>query len=186
MEANGSGRPAQPDLSRTTRGRTSSARLDCSGAVVLRPFVRAPERVRRTISYLVKRWLCRIWAKGAVRTDVLRAPRSYPDGTMDRGTIGLASKLLAKAQVTTFAPEAAALTERAYRLLAEALNTYDAEVASAGPVRRRERRHRSDRRAHSAASRSDAPGPMPRATTANNRRTGWIESPTRGQIDLHV
>ena len=47
---------------------------------------------------------------------------------MDQGTLGLATKLLAKAQATSFDAEAAALAERAYRLLANELNAYDDQV----------------------------------------------------------
>ena len=48
-------------------------------------------------------------------------------------TLGLANKLLTRAQSTDFDAEAAALTERAYRLLADVLNDYDSEASSAGP-----------------------------------------------------
>ena len=59
---------------------------------------------------------------------------------MKKEPIALATKLLVKAQGTKFDAEAAALTGRAYRLLAEALNAYDDTTASAGGVRKRERR----------------------------------------------
>ena len=44
---------------------------------------------------------------------------------MDRDNLQLAAKLLAKAQNTNFDAEAAALAEKAYRLLAELLNAYE-------------------------------------------------------------
>lgn len=52
---------------------------------------------------------------------------------MNQATLGLANKLLTRAQSTDFDAEAAALTERAYRLLADVLNDYDSEASSAGP-----------------------------------------------------
>ena len=70
---------------------------------------------------------------------------------MDQGTLGLATKLLAKAQATSFDAEAAALAERAYRLLANELNAYDDRVGPDGKPRRRERRHLHDRRSSAGA-----------------------------------
>ena len=55
-----------------------------------------------------------------------------------------AAKLLAKAQSTTSDPEAIALVERSYGLLARAITAYDLEHDH-GP-RRRERRRLPDRR----------------------------------------
>ena len=66
---------------------------------------------------------------------------------MEKETIALATKLLVKAQGTNFDAEAAALTSRAYRLLAAELNAYDDKAASAGVARKRERRQLRDRRA---------------------------------------
>jgi len=105
---------------------------------------------------------------------------------MNHRTLGLATKLLVKAEATQFDAEAAALTERAYRLLADVLNAYDGQAAVAGVARRRERRHLRDRR-----SKSEAPSPsVPRGTTnrtaAHSRRVDWIDLPGRGQIDLRV
>jgi hypothetical protein len=65
---------------------------------------------------------------------------------MKKEPIALATKLLVKAQGTKFDAEAAALTGRAYRLLAEALNAYEDTAASAGAARKRERRQLRDRR----------------------------------------
>jgi hypothetical protein len=65
---------------------------------------------------------------------------------MEKDPLALATRLLVKAQGTTFDAEAAALTAKAYRLLAEALNSYDDGAASGGAGRKRERRHLRDRR----------------------------------------
>ena len=113
---------------------------------------------------------------------------------MDQGTLGLATKLLAKAQGTSFDPEAAALTERAYRLLAVELNAYDDQASAAGQPRRRERRFLIDRRATrptSASASADA-GPVPSAdwinipSTPNGRRAEWFASPCERLVDLRV
>jgi hypothetical protein len=105
---------------------------------------------------------------------------------MDNRTLGLATKLLAKARATDFDAEAAALTERAYRLLAQALNVYDDQAAAAGLPRRRERRHLRDRRSTAGAP---TPGGAARATNPpafQRRRVDWIDVPGRGQVDLRV
>lgn len=67
-------------------------------------------------------------------------------GGMDRNNLGLAAKLLAKAQDTAFDPEAAALAEKAYLLLAEFLNGLEGGDAGVGGTTRRERRRLHDRR----------------------------------------
>ncbi len=75
-----------------------------------------------------------------------------------------AAKLLAKAQSTTSDHEAIALVERSYRLLAKAINAYDAQYDNgAGSPRRRERRrlHERRRRARSDA-RAGGPEDLPR------------------------
>lgn len=109
---------------------------------------------------------------------------------MDQGTLGLATKLLAKAQATSFDAEAAALTERAYRLLAKELNAYDDQVGADGKPRRRERRHLHDRR-----SSAGAPGAGPSSagtscttgsTSASGRRAEWFATPGRSLVDLRV
>ena len=125
---------------------------------------------------------------------------------MNQQALGLASKLLCKAQSTNFDAEAAALTERAYRLLADVLNDYDTQVAaSTGSARKRERRHRRDRRAATRASRASAASAAnlrpdmspPMATpppavptsdrTAHARRAEWLDVPNRGsRVDLRV
>jgi hypothetical protein len=53
---------------------------------------------------------------------------------MEKDPLALATRLRVKAQGTTFDAEAAALMGKAYRLLAEALNSYEDKVASTGAV----------------------------------------------------
>src|ERR1700722_8162472 len=109
---------------------------------------------------------------------------------MDQGTLGLATKLLAKAQATSFDAEAAALAERAYRLLANELNAYDDRVSADGKSRRRERRHLHDRR--SPRPSASAPGAAPDSASAcktippppAGRRAEWFAVPGRSLVDL--
>ena len=101
---------------------------------------------------------------------------------MDKETIALATKLLVKAQGTTFDGEAAALTGKAYWLLAEALNAHDDEAGPA-TARKRERRHLTDRRSGAAAS-VPRRGAEPRAT--DHRRSNWIDLAPRGHVDLRI
>jgi hypothetical protein len=115
---------------------------------------------------------------------------------MDQGTLGLATKLLAKAQATSFDAEAAALAERAYRLLANELNAYDDRVGPDGKPRRRERRHLHDRRSSAGAPKSgaSAPGAGPassspwnnNSSTPSGRRAEWFAVPGRSLVDLRV
>jgi hypothetical protein len=115
---------------------------------------------------------------------------------MDQGTLGLATKLLAKAQATSFDAEAAALAERAYRLLANELNAYDDQVSADGKPRRRERRHLHDRRSSAGAPTTNASAPRTSHTstsTCNNnsststgRRVEWFAAPGRSLVDLRV
>jgi hypothetical protein len=79
---------------------------------------------------------------------------------IDRSNVRLAAKLLAKAQDTAFEAEAAALAEKAYVLLAEYLNEFEASEARTAGGRRRERRLLHDRR-------------------ATRRLFSWRPSPTR-------
>jgi hypothetical protein len=105
---------------------------------------------------------------------------------MDRRNLALAAKLLAKAQDTTFEPEAAALTEKAYVLLAEFLNGIEQGEPRRGLGRRTERRLLHDRRTarrlfgrRSSASRGD-----PEATyRAEGHQAG---GPGGGEIDLRA
>jgi hypothetical protein len=121
---------------------------------------------------------------------------------MDQGTLGLATKLLAKAQATSFDAEAAALAERAYRLLADELNAYDDRVSADGKPRRRERRHLHDRRSTAGAPRPSASASAAGAASASastltstsaiispphaGRRAEWFAAPGRSLVDLRV
>jgi hypothetical protein len=104
---------------------------------------------------------------------------------MEREAIALATKLLVKAQSTRFDAEAAALTARAYRLLADSLNAYDDSTATPGAPRKRERRHLRDRRATAGAG---SPG-VPRTTDSvpePTRRVDWIGLPRQVLVDVRV
>jgi Protein of unknown function (DUF2786) len=105
---------------------------------------------------------------------------------MDKETIARATKLLAKAQATTFDGEAAALTGKAYRLLAEALNAHDDQVSSAGGPRKRERRHLSDRRSIPGASVPGVPRRDAEHARIDNRRINWVDLAPRGHVDLRI
>jgi hypothetical protein len=106
--------------------------------------------------------------------------------TMQKETIALATKLLVKAQATNFDAEAAALTGRAYRLLAAELNAYDDNAAPAGAARKRERRQLRDRRATSGSSVPSAPHRTTDRTAACNPRINWIDRAPGGQVDLMI
>jgi hypothetical protein len=108
---------------------------------------------------------------------------------MDQGKLGTAAKLLAKAEVTTFEPEAAALAERAYRLVADVLNEVDDGHRTEGAVPRRERRRLKERRAVRRPDRSAARRGSPSDAATNYRlRAGrpGLSTGTRsaGGIDL--
>jgi len=104
---------------------------------------------------------------------------------MNQATLELANRLLNKALSTDFDAEAAALTERAYRLLADALNEQDGP-GSTGQARKRERRHLRDRRSGSGAPRPTVPARTPGAATPS-RRAEWIGlAGTGSRIDLRV
>lgn len=107
------------------------------------------------------------------------------DSTMEKDSIALATKLLVKAQATSFDAEAAALTGRAYRLLAAELNAYDDKSGSAGAARKRERRHLRDRR----SSGSHVPNEAGRTTglaAPGSRHSDWIDRAPRGRVDLRM
>jgi hypothetical protein len=105
---------------------------------------------------------------------------------MEQGTIALATKLLVKAQGTTFDAEAAALTARAYRLLADALNAYEDGATPAGTTRKRERRLLRDRRSGSPSPGLRVPAGNTTSMAASNRLSDWIDQPIRGQVDLMI
>jgi hypothetical protein len=106
--------------------------------------------------------------------------------TMEKERIALATKLLVKAQGTNFDAEAAALTSRAYRLLAAELNAYDDRAASAGVARKRERRQLRDRRATSGSPAPSAPHRRTEPALAGNRCGNWIDPSPGGRIDLRM
>jgi hypothetical protein len=65
-------------------------------------------------------------------------------GHLDRTTVEVVAKLMAKAQSTGYDSEAVALVERSYSLLARVLSDYD--LSTGDGSRRRERRLMRDRR----------------------------------------
>jgi hypothetical protein len=105
---------------------------------------------------------------------------------MKKEPIALATKLLVKAQGTKFDAEAAALTGRAYRLLAEALNAYDDTTASAGGVRKRERRQLRDRRSPLGSQAPSVPRRTTEPTAVHNRRNNWSDFVPQGHVDLRI
>jgi hypothetical protein len=106
--------------------------------------------------------------------------------TMEKDPLALATRLLVKAQGTTFDAEAAALTGKAYRLLAEALNTYDDMATSTGAPRKRERRGLRDRRSAPEATVASMPRRTAESAPVNNRQSNWAHQPPRGQVDLRI
>lgn len=115
-----------------------------------------------------------------------RRPLRILGYTMEKESIALATKLLVKAQGSNFEAEAAALTGRAYRLLAAELNAYDDKVASAGVPRKRERRQLRDRRSTSSSSAPASPRRRTEPAVAGTRCSNWIDSTPRGRIDLRM
>ena len=103
---------------------------------------------------------------------------------MDRRNLRLAAKLLAKANDTNFDAEAAALAEKAYRLLAELLNAYEYEAGSTGAARRRERRHLRDRRAQWRVLNWRVTGGSTDPATTYRRRAEGTVTQGEGEIDL--
>ena len=105
---------------------------------------------------------------------------------MKKEPIALATKLLVKAQGTKFDAEAAALTGRAYRLLAEALNAYEDSAASAGGARKRERRQLRDRRSSLGSQTPSVPRQTTEPTAVHSRRNNWNDLAPRGHVDLRI
>lgn len=103
---------------------------------------------------------------------------------MDRSDLRLAAKSLAKAQDTNFDAEAAALAEKAYRLLAQLLNAYEGEAGSTGVARRRERRQLRDRRGQWRVFSWRAPGGGTDPATTYRRRAEGTGTQGEGEIDL--
>jgi hypothetical protein len=105
---------------------------------------------------------------------------------MEKDPLALATRLLVKAQRTTFDAEAAALTAKAYRLLAETLNCYDDREASAGSVRKRERRHLRDRRSLPGSTAASTSRPITEPAPINVRQSTWIHQPNNSHVDLRI
>jgi len=105
---------------------------------------------------------------------------------MEKDAIALATKLLVKAQGTNFDAEAAALTARAYRLLATELNAYDDRAAWSGVARRRERRQFRDRRSTTGPPVPNEPCRTTETMTFGNRRSAWTDVAPGGRIDLRI
>jgi hypothetical protein len=105
---------------------------------------------------------------------------------MEKEPIALATRLLVKAQGTTFDAEAAALTAKAYRMLAEALNAYDDMTASTGSTRKRERRHLRDRRSVSASTVPSPPRERTEPPPVHIGRSDWVHPPSRSHVDLRI
>ena len=94
------------------------------------------------------------------------------------------TKLLVKAQGTKFDAEAAALTARAYGLLADALNAYEDTAASAGGGSGRECRRLRDQRSPLG---SPAPSVPRRASEpTHDHRKNWSDTAPRGHVGLRI
>lgn len=105
---------------------------------------------------------------------------------MEKDPLALATRLLVKAQGTTFDAEAAALTGKAYRLLAEALNSYDDSAASAGAPRKRERRLLRDRRSAHGSHNASGPCRTTEPALVGIRATERVHLPSYGHVDLRI
>jgi hypothetical protein len=105
---------------------------------------------------------------------------------MEKDPLALATRLLVKAQGTTFDAEAAALTARAYRLLADSLNSYDDVAVSAGAVRKRERRHLRERRSLPGSTAASTPRRITEPAAVNLREDSWIHQSTSSHVDLRI
>jgi len=105
---------------------------------------------------------------------------------MEKDPLALATRLLVKAQGTTFDAEAAALTGKAYRLLAEALNSYEDTAAPAGAVRKRERRLLRDRRSAPGSARASRPRRTTEPVPVNVRPNDRNPPPSYGHVDLRI
>lgn len=98
----------------------------------------------------------------------------------DRRKVGIASKLLAKAESTDSESEAIALALRAYSLTADWLNTCEGNTSS---LRRRERRLLRDRRGYRRSWRSFVPGGSAGRVASS---AAGIEPPPARRIDLRA
>lgn len=104
---------------------------------------------------------------------------------MDRSNMQRAAKLLAKAQGTQFDPEAIALVEKSYRILADVITAYeDEEEETSVDARsgRRERRYLRDRRGKRRLGPYKAPSDAPDPAAAYRQRSQG----SRSRDDLHI
>jgi hypothetical protein len=108
---------------------------------------------------------------------------------IDRSGIKMAARLLAKAESTDSDPEAIALVERSYSLLADTINAYDLVSAQQSGPRRRERRRLFDRRS-ARRSLTDPVGIGPEAEQASAvngyLRLGDGGTETRRSVDFSL
>jgi hypothetical protein len=108
---------------------------------------------------------------------------------MLRSKVETAAKLLSKAQSTDSQSEAIALVERAYGLLAQTINDYDAQHSGAGP-RRRERRRLLERRRRNRAEDVDDSSPRAGSTADSIARyrgvTATAGSTRRRGVDVSL
>jgi hypothetical protein len=106
--------------------------------------------------------------------------------TMEKDPLALATRLRVKAQGTTFDAEAAALMGKAYRLLAEALNSYEDKVASTGAVWKREPRLLRHRRSAPGPAHASQPPRTTETAPVNLRPTDRNPLPSYGHVDLRI
>ncbi len=106
---------------------------------------------------------------------------------MDREGVRRANRLLEKALSTSSEPEALALIEKAYPILARVINEAEAEMPPPPDGRRRERRLRKDRRA--GRRQAPAPGPAAAPKTVPGAAAAYREAATpprrpSGDVDV--
>ncbi len=104
---------------------------------------------------------------------------------MDREGVRRAGRLLEKALSTSSEPEALALLEKAYPILARVINDAEAEMPPPPDGRRRERRLLKDRR----AGRRQAPAPAAAPKTVPGAAAAYREAATpprrpSGDVDV--
>ncbi len=104
---------------------------------------------------------------------------------MDRDSVQLAVKLLAKAERTEFDREAISLVEKSYRLLAGVINTEMDRPEGALPRgSRRERRHLRDRRASRRAGATAAAEHRADPAVSYRRLAFELRQDGDGRVDL--
>ncbi len=107
---------------------------------------------------------------------------------MDRAPIQTALKLLAKAESTNHEPEAIALLEKCYRMIAQIINEYDEALGAANQANtRRERRFLFDRR-RSRVPETAKPGESQYSgvALAQYRRSAERDEPHGGTVDISI